>query len=451
MGHFFLGGFFSIVGLLMKKIRKIIVFLCVFCLIGANFLFPAFSPAIKYASADEVVPTFLEILLICGDGVTDPLYEFCDPGNPLEGDPPDTGSTTCHDFIDPHSGLPYANGTLTCTADCTAFSTSTCYTCGDGTKEGPVEECDGTDFGLGHTCMDYGYTSGDLSCAPGCRLDLSDCVVVGTQEPKEGETPTTGGGGGSSGSTNGFFPGQKIEPDKTIVIIKGKSYPNSDVRVLIDGKVVGIVKADSKGNFRFQEDDVTPGVSTFGLWTEDSRGLKSTLLTLTFRVASKSVTTISNVYLSPTIDVDKKKVNRGEPIKIFGKSSPEVDVQVHVNSPVERISTTSSDTIGDWNLIFDTKDLEEDFHTARAIIRLKSSAGIIESNFSRSVSFYVGTNLPEEGKCGVADLNCDGSVNLVDFSILLYHWNTTEKTADINKDGKVGLPDFSIMMFYWTG
>lgn len=435
----------------MIKIWKILISLGVFCLVGINFPFSSSLPVIPYASATTTIPTFLEILLICGDGVTDPMFEFCDPGDALKGDAPDTGTTTCQDFNDPHTGLPYVDGDLTCTLDCTAFSTSTCWTCGDGTKEGPVEECDGTDFGLGHSCADYGYTSGDLSCAPGCRLDLSDCVVVGTQEPKEGETPTTGGGGGSSGSTSGFFPGQKIEPDKTIVIIKGKSYPNSDVRVLIDGKVVGIVKADSKGEFRFQEDDVTPGVSTFGLWTEDDRGLKSTLLTLTFRVASKSVTTISNVYLSPTIDVDKKKVNKGENIKIFGKSSPDVNVQIHVNSPVERISTTSSNTVGDWTLLFNTKDLEEDFHTARAIIRLKSSAGIVESNFSRSVSFYVGTGLPEEGKCGIADLNCDGSVNLVDFSILLYNWNTTQKSADINSDGKVGLPDFSIMMFYWTG
>ena len=435
----------------MSKTGKILISFCVFCLIGINFPSLVLSPNVKHASAQEVLPTLLEILLICGDGVTDPVYEFCDAGDPIKGNLPDTGTTTCQNFNDPHTSLPYVSGRLGCTLDCTAYSTSSCWTCGDGSKEGPSEECDGSDFGGGSSCVDFGYTSGNLHCAPGCRLDLSECVVVGTQEPKDGETPTTGGGGGSSGSTNGFLPGQKIEPDKTIVIIKGKSYPNSDVRVLIDGKVVGIVKADTLGDFRFQDEDITPGISTFGLWTEDARGLKSTLLTLTFRVASKSVTTISNIYLSPTIDVDKKKVNKGEKIKIFGKSSPDVGIQVHVNSPVERISSTTSDGAGEWSMLFDTQALEEDFHTARAIIRLKSTAGIIESNFSRSVSFYVGLGLPEDGKCGIADLNCDGSVNLVDFSILLYNWNTKDTKADINKDGKVGLPDFSIMMFYWTG
>jgi hypothetical protein len=419
-------------------------FLAVFCFI--------FKPPIIYkALADENLPTFVQILLVCGDGVKDPLWEFCDPGDPLMGYPPDTGTSSCQTMNNPHTGTPYVSGVLSCTSDCSAFSTSTCYTCGDGVKEGPVEECDLLDFGGGTTCMDYGYTSGNLHCAPGCRLDLSECVIIGTTEPREGETSTTGGGGGSSGSSSGFLPGQKIEPDKTVVILKGKSYPNSDVRVLIDGKVVGIVKADAAGDFRFQEDDVTPGIATFGLWTEDDRGLKSTLVTITFRIASKSVTTISNIYLSPTIDTDKKKVNKGEDIKIFGKSSPKVGLQINVNSLVENVVTTTSNTIGDWSLVFNTKNLEEDFHSAKAMIKLKSPEGVIESNFSRSVSFYVGVGGPDTGECGIADLNCDGAVNLVDFSILLYNWNTTSAKADINKDGKVGLPDFSIMMFYWTG
>ena len=49
------------------------------------------------------------------------------------------------------------------------------------------------------------------------------------------------------------------------------------------------------------------------------------------------------------------------------------------------------------------------------------------------------------------DLNKDGKVNLVDFSILLYYWKTTHHEADINIDGIVDLADFSIMMYCWTG
>jgi hypothetical protein len=52
--------------------------------------------------------------------------------------------------------------------------------------------------------------------------------------------------------------------------------------------------------------------------------------------------------------------------------------------------------------------------------------------------------------CKRSDLNCDGRVNLADFSILMYYWGTSWTPADTNKDGIVGLPDFSIMMFDWT-
>lgn len=443
---------------MLKNSQKIILvlFFCLFAL-ATNFNFsPQKNGGIvnnsifkAQAASSSLLLTLVQVLLVCGDGSIDPFLEFCDPGSTIEHIPPNTGTTTCQDFIDPYTGDPWENGVLTCTSDCQAFSTSTCWTCGDFKKQ-QLEECDGVDFGGGSTCMDFGYTSGNLHCTPDCRLDLSDCVIVGIPEPQPGDTPTTGGGGASAGSI-GFLPGSKIPPNKTIVIVNGKAYPNSEVRVLIDSTVVGIVKADSKSDFRFETSVVTPGITTFGLWTEDDRGLKSTLLTLTFRVSSESITTINNVYLSPTIDVDKKQVKKGENIKIFGKSSPQVNIAVHVNSLEEKVATTTSNPLGNWDFVFNTAGMEEDFHAAKAIIRLVSLQGVIESNYSRSVSFYVGNNVPDESKCGMADLNCDGSVNLVDFSILLFNWGTGDATADINKDNKVGLPDFSIMMFYWTG
>ncbi|MBI3571906.1 hypothetical protein HY091_00005, partial [Candidatus Kaiserbacteria bacterium] len=52
------------------------------------------------------------------------------------------------------------------------------------------------------------------------------------------------------------------------------------------------------------------------------------------------------------------------------------------------------------------------------------------------------------------DLNCDGGVNLTDFSILLFFWKATNPTnarADINHDGSVNVVDFSIMLYQWTG
>ena len=49
------------------------------------------------------------------------------------------------------------------------------------------------------------------------------------------------------------------------------------------------------------------------------------------------------------------------------------------------------------------------------------------------------------------DLNEDGKVDLIDFSILLSKWGTSDATADINCDGIVDLIDLSILMSHWTG
>jgi hypothetical protein len=76
------------------------------------------------------------------------------------------------------------------------------------------------------------------------------------------------------------------------------------------------------------------------------------------------------------------------------------------------------------------------------------------SPFSHTVFFkIIKKDDSEKPQCDIkkGDLNCDGSVNLVDFSILLYYWGATSAKADVNNDGNVNLVDFSIMMFYWQG
>lgn len=47
------------------------------------------------------------------------------------------------------------------------------------------------------------------------------------------------------------------------------------------------------------------------------------------------------------------------------------------------------------------------------------------------------------------DLNNDGSVGLVDLSILLSKWSTNDATADLDKNGSVGLTDLSILLSRW--
>ncbi len=54
--------------------------------------------------------------------------------------------------------------------------------------------------------------------------------------------------------------------------------------------------------------------------------------------------------------------------------------------------------------------------------------------------------------CKIADLNCDGRVNILDLSILLYfsdHPGSNITRYDLSKDGKLDLMDISVMFYYW--
>jgi hypothetical protein len=53
----------------------------------------------------------------------------------------------------------------------------------------------------------------------------------------------------------------------------------------------------------------------------------------------------------------------------------------------------------------------------------------------------------------IADVTFDCLVNLPDLSIMMYNWPVVRNRpeTDLNTDGMVGIVDFSILLFWWTG
>jgi hypothetical protein len=406
--------------------------------------------AFNYAS------TTITVKVSCGNNVVEGV-EVCD-GTDFAGQ-------ACHDFLDSKNN-PFSQGELNCSNTCDRVYTTFCSNCGNGIKEG-YEQCDGTDFGLTASgtpisCRNYGYNSGTLGCSGACNVSVMNCASVGLTEPGNAGSQgggTVGGsgggnpGGGNPGPANGFEPGSNTAPKDTKLVVIGKAYPGSEVNILIDGKEIGIVKANPKADFYFETSKITPGVIGMGLWAEDGKGRKSALQNFTFRVSSGAVTTISGAYLAPSIDIDKPVVARGEILKVSGVTVPESNVTIYVHSNTEVVKTSSSTPRGDWTYDFDTTPLEGDaYHVVKATFEAKSSStGLIKSGFSKAVSFYVGKSPSNTGTCPGADLNKDKKVNLIDFSILLFYWGTNNTCADQNRNGKVDLIDFSIMLYNWTG
>ena len=168
---------------------------------------------------------------------------------------------------------------------------------------------------------------------------------------------------------------------------------------------------------------------------------------------------MSGIFITPTIDVDKSEVKKGDNIAIFGQTVPKSEVTIQINSDNPIFAKTESSIEGAYLYNLDTALLEYGQHFTKS----KSAINGEISSFGKAISFTVGAKtvakiaesetLPSTQKVG--DINRDTRINLIDFSIMAYWWSRpfTEATkkVDLNNDGKINLVDFSILAYYWTG
>lgn len=280
---------------------------------------------------------------------------------------------------------------------------------------------------------DDGNNTDDDFCAADCTIEFAD----------SGGGSSSGGGGSSSG-------GSDREVGNTRVSIQGKAYPNVTVTILIDGESVGTVRTNNKAEFTFNV-DVDPGTASVSFWANDNANTRSATVNTTFDITQGAVTNLNGILIPPTIRASETKVNPGAQITLSGQTIPNATVEVSIDNGKKTLSATS-DANGNWSVPFDTSTVTVDTHTVKARFITGSGALKNESTYGTALSLFVGV----EGKTtSNSDLNRDGKVNLIDFSILIFWWGTpggnSNPPADINGNGKVGLEDFSILLFNWTG
>lgn len=371
-------------------------------------IFAFFSPHAAFANT---VTTTIAIT-ICGDAIINP-GEVCDDGLFNDG------------------GYGSSTAARHCNSTCSGYGPY----CGDATLQALFLE----------TCDDGNNVGGDL-CSAIC---LTETPPVSTTTPPAPPPPPPSPPPGGSGGP-GLFTGNIPVLAQTRVILQGKAYPGATVNILKDGEAVGIVTADNSAEFSYETTDITPGPTTFGFWAVDGGGVRSITFTTTFQVTQNAVTTVSNIYLPPTISLRSKKVALGEPLDLFGSTAPQVKVSVYVDKEKNPRAYGTSTAAGIWTATALSAGLtDEAFHAVRAMFETLGAGPQAKSGLSQALNFYVGVQ--EKAEPGNADLNADGRVNLVDFSILLFHWNTDHAVADLNADGRVNLTDFSILLFNWTG
>ncbi len=260
-------------------------------------------------------------------------------------------------------------------------------------------------------------------------------------------TPTSSGGGGGGGTVVA----------QTGATFSGRAYPMSSVRLLKDGQIIATTLAGPDAYFRITATNINTGSHIFMIVGVDGDDLISQSQSFPIEVTSGVTTQISGIFLAPTLATDKEEVRYGDNLKIFGQTAPQSLVVIGVASENETFRTVNADNDGVFLYNLDTSSLVKGNHETRA----KSSRKGAISNFGSRVSFVVGDKnvsrkISNYSKRG--DLNNDGSVNLVDFSIAGFWYGKklsiqilTTESSQLNGDGVISLTDLSIMAFYWTG
>lgn len=294
--------------------------------------------------------------------------------------------------------------------------------CGDGILQ--------TRFG--EQCDDGNNQNGDF-CSATCKIE-----------------PAGSGGGGGSGGGSAPSGGSNVSLGDTQVSIDGVTIPSATVNILMDGKSVGSVQADSKGAFTFAK-NASPGTVSLGFWVSDPAGTKSIILNNTFDVTQGAITNVSGVLVPATIKVDKANANPGDTLNFSGYAPPNATIELFIDG-TQTSSTTVADASGAWHMAYDTTGISAAQHIAQVRYVVGSGTLTSQSGYSSSLQLFIGVN---GSPTSPSDLNRDGKVNLTDFSILIFWWGTnggnSDPPADINQDGTVGLADFSIMLYNWTG
>lgn len=296
--------------------------------------------------------------------------------------------------------------------------------CGDGILQTlHAEECD-----------DGNNDDGDF-CSAICKIE-----------------PAGSGGGGSSGGNSGGGGGGRSPVGDTVVNITGRAYPSRTINFLLDGDNIGTVQANSTGAFEFTTES-SPGTATLGIWAIDVSGTRSVTFNNTFDVTQGAVTNLNELVLPPSIKVSKANFNPGETITVSGQAVPNATINLYIDrNTTATVGTAISGANGVWSIEYNTNRLSAAEHTLRARSVSGNPPLTTQSSYSATVQLFAGV----DGRATTpSDLSRDTKVNLTDFSILIFWWNTnggdSDPKADINGNGRVGLEDFSILLFNWTG
>ncbi len=238
----------------------------------------------------------------------------------------------------------------------------------------------------------------------------------------------------------------------TAVYFSGIASPFSKISFLKNGRLTLTTTADSTGFFDMSLNNLSVGTYSFTVYSEDLQSRRSTPVPVTFLVSQNVLITINNIFLSPTLSLDKTILRRGGTLGISGSNAPLHTIVLSLQGGTSQVFNVTSSNTGQYQYFLKTTSLAAGTYTitARDVNNTQINSLSVPVSFSiiddeKTITTYCPSFFH-------GDLNCDTRVNLIDFSILSYWYKRKNLPPgiDLNSDNKITLVDFSIMASYWT-
>lgn len=210
-------------------------------------------------------------------------------------------------------------------------------------------------------------------------------LVIFNQSFSYAQSPDSVATSSSSTSIKATVPG-------TTLTISGIAAPNASIILLSpDGFVYRGGVADESGNFVFDNVLVAKGLSQFCLEAVDVKRLGSSLACFPLTAVLNSVT-IRDLFLPPTIGLQRQEIVEGSDAVVFGYSMPAAQVTIRLNTgKAFTVNTDASGyyeysvpdlTVGNYQLVagayYESKPSAPSVRPA--LLKAISVAQVIENN-----------------------------------------------------------------------
>ncbi len=254
-----------------------------------------------------------------------------------------------------------------------------------------------------------------------------------------GNINTPGGGG-----TN--------PPSVATVSFSGFSFPNAKLTLLKDGAISTSLYSNPDGTFQIIVNNLNFGNYQFSIYAEDQQGIQSSSHTVNVAAFVAQVYSFNNIVIPPTITSSNTSVQIGKTFDVTGYTAPGANVVLEIPGGLQ-FGNAVANAQGFYQITVRATGV-----TGVYSLRTKATLNNVTSLYSRPIQilYYAGQQPPPPpptplGLC--VDYNKDRRVNLIDFSILLFWFDSTRPPANIdcNSDNRIDMKDFSILMYYWTG